>query len=112
MPLLLYGMLVRARLTPILVAGLLVTAAAVAVPAWGGISLTQERQLGERFSLVARSSMPLVREPRVGLFLGAIGGRILERIEGSGFSYRFFVVADDSLNAFAVPVVSFTLTPA
>lgn len=71
--------------------------------AHAAVSLTQERVLGERFSLLARRQMPLLREPAVGVFVTALGRRLLAPLGETNFSYRFFVVEDQSLNAFAVP---------
>jgi len=66
--------------------------------------IAEERKLGDRFSIEAAGSLPLVREPAVVDTVSRIGRRIVEHLEGpQPFDYRFAVVRDGSLNAFAVP---------
>jgi beta-barrel assembly-enhancing protease len=67
------------------------------------IGLADERELGARFAVDARHRIPLVREPAVTAYLERLGRRLTAQLEGSQFDYRFFVVKDDNLNAFAVP---------
>jgi beta-barrel assembly-enhancing protease len=69
-----------------------------------GYPIAEERKLGERFSIEAASSLPLVREPAIVDYVSRIGRSIVDRLEGAQpFDYRFAVVRDGSLNAFAVP---------
>jgi predicted Zn-dependent protease len=67
------------------------------------IGLAEEREIGARFALEARRAMPLVREPALRGYLRRIGGRIVAQLDSRTFDYRFFIVRDDTLNAFAVP---------
>ncbi len=69
-----------------------------------GYPIAEERKLGERFSVEAASELPLVREPAVVDFVNRIGQRIVARLDApQPFPYRFSVVRDARLNAFAVP---------
>jgi len=69
-----------------------------------GFPITEERKLGERFSIEAAGSLPLIREPVIVDYVTRIGQRIVDRLEGvQPFEYRFSVVRDGTLNAFAVP---------
>jgi predicted Zn-dependent protease len=79
---------------------LVVLAAATSTDA---IGLTQERELGTRFALEARRRLPLLREPALIAYLRRIGQRIVTRLDAQQFAYRFYLVRDRSLNAFAVP---------
>jgi beta-barrel assembly-enhancing protease len=66
--------------------------------------IAREREIGERFSLEAAAALPLVRDPTVLEFVNRLGQRIVSVLEGSQlFAYRFHVVRDSQLNAFAVP---------
>lgn len=66
--------------------------------------VAREREIGERFSLEAAAALPLVRDPTVLEFVNRLGQRIVSTLEGSQpFAYRFHVVRDSQLNAFAVP---------
>ena len=67
------------------------------------IGLTEERELGARFAIEARRQLPLVREPALTAYLRRVGQRIIARLDSQQFAYRFFLVRDASLNAFAVP---------
>ncbi|MBI3249072.1 MAG: M48 family metalloprotease [Deltaproteobacteria bacterium] len=62
-----------------------------------------EADIGRKFSLVARTQFPLVRDYVVQRYLKNIGQRIVARLEQAEFPYEFSVVQDDSLNAFSVP---------
>ena len=67
------------------------------------IGLREESDLGARFALEARRSVPLLREPAVTEYLRRIGLRITSRLDSDNFVYRWYVVRDSGLNAFAVP---------
>ena len=72
------------------------------VPA-AAIGPAEEREIGARFALEARRSLPLIREPALTAYLRSVGDRIVARLDSRQFAYRFFLVRDQSLNAFAVP---------
>jgi beta-barrel assembly-enhancing protease len=66
--------------------------------------MAEERKLGERFAVEAAAALPLVRDPVVLDYLTRLGRRIVDRLDSpQPFEYRFSVVQDDSMNAFAVP---------
>ena len=69
----------------------------------GAIGLNQERELGARIALEARRRLPLVREPALTAYLRRVGQRLVSRLDAQQFAYRFYVVREQSLNAFAVP---------
>ena len=92
---------VTVRLWRQLAAAVLVVLAAATSA--GAIGLNQERELGARFALEARRRLPLVREPALTAYLRRIGQRIVTRLDARQFAYRFYLVRDQSLNAFAVP---------
>ena len=86
-----------------LTAVLVVAALAVAEPVQA-IGLAEERELGARFALEARVQIPLLRAPAVTGYLRDVGSRLIGRLDAAQrFPYRFFVVRDANLNAFAVP---------
>ena len=69
-----------------------------------GYPIAEERKLGDRFSIEAASALPIVREPAVVNYVNGIGQRIVARLDApQPFEYRFSVVDDGSINAFAVP---------
>ncbi len=67
------------------------------------MSPLEQKQLGEGFYRQARAYMDLVEEPELKEYLDDLGNRL---IEGAGLprnSYTFFMINDNSVNAFAVP---------
>ena len=62
-----------------------------------------EIDLGRKFSLVARTQFPLIRDPVVQHYINSIGRRIIARLDQQEFPYQFAVVQDRNLNAFSVP---------
>ncbi|MBI2964007.1 MAG: M48 family metalloprotease [Deltaproteobacteria bacterium] len=69
-----------------------------------GYPIAEERKLGERFSIEAAGELPLLREPAVVDYVNRLGQRIVSHLEApQPFPYRFSIVLDARLNAFAVP---------
>jgi predicted Zn-dependent protease len=62
-----------------------------------------ERRLGRRFFLEARSQLPLVEDPAVVSYVERLGQRLVAALGPQAFDYHFYVVAHPSINAFAVP---------
>jgi predicted Zn-dependent protease len=89
----------RVRVTALVVIGAL----ASVPPAARAVGLTEERDLGARFALEARVQLPLLHAPALTEFLRGVGGRLIARLGSERFPYRFYVVRDTNLNAFAVP---------
>ena len=76
---------------------------ATPAPRAAAMSYQGERDLGRRFDLAARQQFPLIADPEVVDYLNGIGRRIAGGLDGSYFDYRFTVVRDPRINAFAVP---------
>src|SRR3990172_2717162 len=67
------------------------------------ISPAQERRLGEDFMRRARQSLVFSDDPEVSEYIQTLGQRLVARSDNPGTSFRFFVVNDPTINAFAVP---------
>jgi beta-barrel assembly-enhancing protease len=63
----------------------------------------EESRISRQFRREARRQLPLVANPEIEGYVDHIGRRILSVMGPQTFEYRFFVVADPSLNAFSVP---------
>lgn len=63
----------------------------------------EETRLGREFRREAKKQLTFVNNPDVERYVERIGLRILAAMGPQPFEYRFFVVADSQLNAFAVP---------
>jgi predicted Zn-dependent protease len=95
--------MIRARRLGRVTVLVLVGALAAAPTTASAIGFGEERDLGARFALEARVQLPLLRAPAVSGYLREVGNRLTARLESQPFSYRFYVVRDPNLNAFAVP---------
>ncbi|MBI3797458.1 MAG: M48 family metalloprotease [Deltaproteobacteria bacterium] len=62
-----------------------------------------EVEIGRKFSLVALSQLPLVRDYTVQRYVEQLGQRIVSHLDHPEFPYQFSVVQEPHLNAFSVP---------
>jgi predicted Zn-dependent protease len=69
----------------------------------GEVSDDQERQLGMQFDRELQKHVRVIQDPVVAGYLNDLGQKIVRQIEPQPFIYRFRVIDDPSLNAFAVP---------
>jgi len=76
---------------------------AVAALACGSLSVPEERALGEEFLYEAKRHLVLFSEPVVVGYVESLGRDILRAAGPQPFDYRFFVVEDHEINAFAGP---------
>jgi predicted Zn-dependent protease len=67
------------------------------------LSVGEERQLGNQIAMEMRSEYPLLRDRTVEGYVREIGEDILRGAGPQPFEYRFYVVDDESINAFAAP---------
>lgn len=67
------------------------------------LSLDQERALGEQANAQIRAELPLIRDRVVWDYVREIGHRIVAASGEQPFIYHFYVVADEEINAFALP---------
>lgn len=81
----------------------LYAAASSLTPYAHALSQADEIRISRQFRREARKNLEFVVDPEVELFVDRIGRRILGTIDNPTYQYRFFVIRDDSLNAFAVP---------
>ncbi len=65
--------------------------------------ISYEEKVGREFALEASSRFRWLDEPEVLDFVKALGHRISAQIPGSGTNYRFYLIRDPTMNAFAVP---------
>ncbi len=69
----------------------------------GGLTIEKEKQIGEEFLLEIQQVVPLVEDPFLTSYLNHLGQRIVAQLGPQPFKYRFFIIDDPSMNAFAVP---------
>ena len=68
-----------------------------------GISEDDEREIGMEFDQELRGNVEVISDPVVTAFINDLGQSIVREIEPQPFIYRFRVIKNPSLNAFAVP---------
>lgn len=72
-------------------------------PAERLITPDQERQLGEAFMRRLRQQMPFIDDPEINAYLGNLGNRLVANSDDPSQRFTFFVIKDNSINAFAAP---------
>lgn len=73
------------------------------VPPASSFSIGDEREVGEKLLYSVRSAFELVEDPDVIQYITRLGQSVLEVAGIQYFDYRFFVIADKEVNAFAAP---------
>lgn len=80
----------------------------VALPDLGDASASilppaKERRLGENLVRQARRSVVFLDDPEVNAYLQALGEKLVASGDTTPYDFRFFAIADSSINAFALP---------
>ncbi len=90
----------RLALGAVLLAGL-----AILSPSRPAEAMTyeEERKLGRQVLEAIKKQGALVEDPAVNDYVNALGRKILKATGPQPFEYRFFVIDNDGVNAFAVP---------
>ncbi len=73
------------------------------LPSVSGPSEDEEVRISREFRREARKQLKFVGNPEVERYIDRLGQRILSTMGPQPFDYRFFVIQDNQLNAFAVP---------
>ena len=73
------------------------------LPSVSGPSEDEEVRISREFRREARKQLQFVTNPEVERYIDRVGQRILSTMGPQPFDYRFFVIQDSQLNAFAVP---------
>jgi len=63
----------------------------------------QERHIGESIMRDIRTSRDLVDDAEITDYLNALGARLVANTQDPARSFEFFVISDNTLNAFALP---------
>jgi beta-barrel assembly-enhancing protease len=82
----------------------LVTVASVALLSSGcSISQQKEAEMGLSYSRQINAQLPIVRDPEVNAYMSRLGDSLAVLVDDQGRSWRFSIVDDPDINAFAVP---------
>lgn len=90
--------------------GVLLLATAVLLlpvqPSWAlfeSLTIEKERQLGEEFFLELMQAYAVIEDPFLTSYINRLGQKLVAVMGPQPFNYRFFIVEDPTMNAFAVP---------
>jgi len=97
-----FAILIRLIVALVLTAGL-GTNAAQAAGMFGSITVADEIEMGKKFDATIRSQMPFVDDPEVVLYVNEVVERVAKVLPPQAFPIRSAVVANNSMNAFAIP---------
>ncbi len=67
------------------------------------LSTERERQIGEEFFLELQSAYPISTDPFISSYINRLGHNIEAQLPPHPFKYRFYILEDPTMNAFAVP---------
>ncbi|MBW1710458.1 MAG: M48 family metalloprotease [Deltaproteobacteria bacterium] len=67
------------------------------------LTYEEERELGRQFFNYIKKNMRLINDPDIVNYIDGLGQKILEGIGPQPFEYRFFIVDQEVINAFAAP---------
>ena len=67
------------------------------------LSADQEERLGKEFMRSIRQRLTLIDDPVSNDYIRTLGDRLASQLDGSQHKFRFFLVDDPSINAFAGP---------
>ena len=67
------------------------------------ISPAQERRLGEDLMRQARRSLAFMNDPEINEYIQSLGQRLVSHSDNPKQEFRFFVINNPTINAFAVP---------
>ncbi len=73
------------------------------IQAASGLSISEERKVGEKLLYTVRTAFPLLDDPDLVQYLSSLGQEVLEVAGLQYFDYHFFIIKDDEFNAFAAP---------
>jgi len=65
--------------------------------------IAEEQKIGDEIAVEARRRLPLITDYEINEFITDMGQRIVKTLDSQPFKFEFFVVSDDTMNAFAVP---------
>lgn len=82
---------------------LLVGPAPARAALFGEFGLADEMKVGREFEALVKSSMPLVEDPEIKLYVQSVVDRIVAKLPPQPYSFQTNVMLHSSLNAFAVP---------
>ncbi len=82
---------------------IIVAALATSIAGCASISPQQEADMGLNYSKQINAQLPIVRDPDANAYINQLGASLATLVDDQGRSWRFAIVDDPAINAFAVP---------
>lgn len=95
--------LCRAVLCALLTGMMILGPAPQAKALFGFFGLSDEIELGRKFSVLVKSQLPIVDDPEVKNYVTKIVQRLLDNIPAQPYNFEVNVIMNNSINAFAAP---------
>jgi predicted Zn-dependent protease len=73
------------------------------VPEVSALSIEDETKMGEEFMAQVLAQLQLVDDPFVNQYINDLGHYLITPLETKSFPFHFYVIKDNTLNAFAAP---------
>jgi len=67
------------------------------------LSIEDERKMGEEFMAQVVAQLELVNDPFANQYINDLGHYLIEPLETRSFPFHFYIIRDNTLNAFAAP---------
>ncbi len=67
------------------------------------ISPQQEAEMGLNYAQQINAQLPILRDPEANAYMDRLGGSLARLVDDQGRTWRFSIVDDPDINAFAVP---------
>jgi predicted Zn-dependent protease len=68
-----------------------------------GMTVEKEKQIGEEFLLELQQQVPVIEDPFITSYVNHLGQKLVAQMGPQPFKYKFYVIKDPTMNAFAVP---------
>ena len=68
-----------------------------------GLTIREEQEFGLEFMKMVRAQFEFINDPGVTAYVNEVGQKIVRNAGPQPFEYKFYVIKDDSYNAFAGP---------
>lgn len=70
---------------------------------FGGVTIRDEKEMGQKFDMMVRSNLQIVEDPEVRQYVSSLLDRLVRAIPPQPYTFKATVVLHNTLNAFAVP---------
>jgi len=70
---------------------------------FGGVTIKDEKEMGNKFDIMVRSNLPIIEDPEVKQYVDYMLNRLVKTIPPQPFTFKASTILHNSLNAFAVP---------